>query len=578
MRKISFNISILIVLLFLAVFPQNVKSQDYPSDFMDIFQLENAFLKVVREAYVDTISGSELYQGAIDGMIKKLDPHSSFLPKNKAEEFTEKIRGNFQGVGITFALLDDKITVIESITGGPSEKAGIISRDRIVKIDDKDAIGIDEETVREKLRGEPGSKVNVHVERPGEEKLLKFTITRESINLDSVSHSYMIDDTTGYIALTRFTINTQNDVGNALSKLKAMGMRRLILDLRNNSGGSLDAAVGVVNFFINKGVIVYTKGKQKEEDKVWEARDYGDNQSYCDIPLIVMINHGSASASEIVSGALQDHDRALIVGQTSFGKGLVMNQYPLRNSLTQKDFGTLVLSVARYYTPSDRLIQRPYDNGKDQYIKEGLDDIDPNAADSSKAGRPIYFTDLGRKVYGGGGITPDVTIEPSQRLNTLERNLRSTHVFFEFADDYLLKHNDIPKYFEDFLLQYNIPEAELDRFKEFALKYNENIKDDVSPLKKELEELLQKHNIEENSRNIVLNSFREAGIDLDESLFQISSHFIEREIKQEIARMIWGSEARYRIWHTDDTELITSLSYFDEASDLLTRRLAIGDL
>ena len=447
-----------------------------------------------------------------------------------------------------------------------------------MKIDDKNAVGINEDAVREKLRGEPGSKVNVHVERPGEDKLLKFTIVRDSINMNSVSHSYMIDDATGYIALTRFTINTQNDVGDALTKLKAMGMKRLILDLRNNSGGSLDAAVGVVNFFINKGVIVYTKGKRIEEDKVWEARDYGNNQSYRDIPLIVMINHGSASASEIVAGALQDHDRALIVGQTSFGKGLVMNQYPLRNSLTQKDFGTLVLSVARYYTPSDRLIQRSYENGKDQYIQEGLDDIDPNAADSSKAGRPIYYTDLGRKVYGGGGITPDITLEPSKRLNSLEKSLRSTHVFFEFADDFLLKNNDIPKYFDEFLLNYSITEDELERFKQFALEYDENIKDDVAPLKNELTELLREYNIEENSRDIVLNSFNEAGINLEESLFQTSKHFIEREIKQEIARMIWGSEARYRIWHTDDIELITTLSYFDEASDLLSRRLAIGDL
>jgi carboxyl-terminal processing protease len=546
-------------------------------DELDIFQLETLILERVRKAYVDSVSGADLLRGAIDGMMKKLDPHSSYMPRTTADDFNEKIRGDFEGIGITFAILDNKITIIEVLEGGPSQVAGIMSRDKIVKIDGKSAIGLKEDRVKELLRGLAGSSVTVHVERPGEDKLLKFIITRDKINMDSVSHAYMIDDKTGYIALTRFSIKTPDDIARALVKLKTMGMQRLVLDLRNNSGGSLEAAVGVVNFFINTGTVVYTKGKRDIDNNVWTASPSGKYPSYTNFPMIVMINHFSASASEIVAGALQDHDRALIVGQTSFGKGLVMNPFPLVTRLNRKDFGTLMLSVAHYYTPSGRLIQRPYDNGRDEYIKEGFDDIDPNAADSSKAGKPVYYTDLGRDVYGGGGITPDRVIDPSPKLNEYESALRGTHIFFEFADDYLLRHNDIPNYFEEFLLNYHLPPNELERFRKYAMERNITI-GETSPFRTELEKLLQKHQIPQNSEEIITKSLEDAGINVHETLHQQSLHFIEREVKQEIARMKWGSEARYRIWHTDDTELITALSFFNEASELLARRLAIGNL
>lgn len=579
MRKISLRVFIVLVVVFYSAFPLKANSQNYPIELNgDIFRLENAFLDVVRRAYVDSIDNVELYRGALDGMIKKLDPHSSFMPEKEAGEFTEKIRGNFQGIGITFAILDDKITIIDAIQGGPSEKAGLTSRDKIVKIGGKNVIGIDEDQVKDRLRGDAGTKVDVHIERPGEKKLLKFTIIRDRVKLNSVSHSYMIDDTTGYIALKSFTINARNDVGKALAKLKAMGMGRLLLDLRGNSGGSLEAAVGIVDFFINNGVVVYTKGRRTGDNNTWRASDLGSKQSYSDIPMIVMINHGSASASEIVAGALQDHDRAFIVGQTSFGKGLVMNPFPLFNKRTKKNFGTLMLSVAHYYTPSDRLIQRTYKNGREEYIREGLDDIDPNAADSSKTGKPVFYTDLGREVFGGGGITPDITFNQTRKLNSLERSLRATHVFFEFADDYLLRHDDIPKYFDEFLFSYRIPDDELERFKQFAIEYDDRIKESKPPFRNEIEKLLEKYEVSDKSIDVIVEGMREEGINIDETFFQKSAHFIEREIKQEIARMIWSSEARYRIWHTDDTELINSLSYFEEASELLARRLAIGDM
>lgn len=575
MKIKSVGTAIIVILVLLSTF---ALSAPYDENFgdLEIIRAETLILDWIRRAYVDSISNSELYQGAIDGIIKKLDPHSSFLFPERAQDFNEKLRGNFQGIGITFAIINKKITVIEAIKGGPSEIAGLMARDKIVKIENENVIGISEDSVKTFLRGPKGTEVRIHVERPGEEKLLRVTITRDTINMNSVSHAYMIDDKTGYLALTQFTINTPEDVADALKKLKSLGMKQLIFDLRGNTGGSLDAAVSVVKFFITNGTIVYTEGKREIDYKTWVAKPT-KYPAYTDIPMIIMTNHGTASASEIVSGALQDHDRALIIGQTSFGKGLVMNPFPLRNNFENKPYGTLMLSVARYYTPSSRLIQRPYENGREEYIKEGFDDVDPNAADSTKAGKPVYYTDLGRKVYGGGGITPDIPIDRPKNLNPYEAALRNSYVFFEFTDDYLVRHTDIPDNFVDFLLHYRIPETEIEQFREFAIGRGITNGDD-KPLRKDFENLLKKEKFSQESIDKAISAVKESGVDTDETLFERSADFIERGIKQEMARMIWGPEARYRVIHTGDMELITTLSYFTEAKELLERRLAIGGL
>jgi len=551
-------------------------SETVPSD-LEVFTIEHLILQTIRTAYVDTVGTVDLIKGAIGGMMDQLDPHSSFMEPETASEFKEKIRGDFQGIGITFSIMDDKkITVIESIPGGPSEQVGITSRDKIVRIDGKSAVGIPQDSVKVLLRGPAGSQVKVSVERPGEDNLMEFTIVRDRIMLSSVSHSYMIDEETGYLAITQFSINTQDDVIRALKKLDALGMKRLVLDLRNNSGGSLEAAVGVVNLFINSGVVVYTRGKRELDNNTWNAAPLENQKTYTNIPMIVMINHASASASEIVAGALQDHDRALIVGQTSFGKGLVMNPFPLV-STRRKNFGTLMLSVAHYYTPSGRLIQRPYENGRDEYIKEGLDDIDPNDPDSLHVSGPVFHTDLGREVYGGGGITPDIRLERPQQLNELEAQLRGTHVFFKFADDYLRRHDDVPKYFDEFLLGYDISDEEMERFKTFAA--DDGIEIDTRPrIMSDLDGLMEDYDVTPETRQKLVECLESSGEVLSASLFDQSRPFIDRMIKQEIARMKWGSEARYRVWHTEDTELISALSCFEDASELLAQRLAIGDL
>lgn len=561
----------IVVMIVAARSPGTVYSENDTLNYLEKANVLHNIAQAVRDSYIDTLDVGVLWDGAIKGMIDKLDPHSGYMPPRQALDFTERIKGDFEGIGITFSMINDKITVIDVIPNGPAEKSGIRSRDKIVRIDGKDAVGLSIDEVKDKLRGPSRSKVVTSVERPGEDNLLKFTITRGQIEVNSVSHAYMLDDTTGYLALTRFTLYTHLDVRKALERLREQGMKRLVFDLRNNSGGSLDTAIGVVDLFIDEGIIVSTKGRRRRDNRTWRAKNYAQDEN---IPMIVMINHRSASASEIVAGALQDHDRSLIVGQTSFGKGLVMNTLGIK--VEGKDNGTLVLSVARYYTPSGRLIQRPYTGSREEYIKEGFDDYDPNALNEDKTDKPVFHTDLGREVYGGGGITPDITLESIGTLNKLEWELRNANLFFEFADGYLERHPEVTLDFETFLSDYSVPAEDFERFKQFAIDKGVKI-DNVSLFRNDLKEMFAKYDIPAEAGEKLEQTLVSSGINLDETLFEKSRNFIEREIKQEIARMLWGSDERYKVWHTSDNELKEALTYFDEAEDLLEKRLAIGD-
>jgi carboxyl-terminal processing protease len=566
-------LSLLVAVWF--VFPAANSSAD-TLNLNDKLLIQQYILTYVRSEYVDSISSSDLLDGAIEGMIEKLDPHSNYMPPQAADDFAERIRGEFAGIGITFTMVNGKITVIEVVEDGPSEAAGLKSRDKIIRINGEDAKSLSQEAIKERLRGDAGTKVTVLIERPGRPAPIQVVITRDMVELNSVTHAYMLNKTTGYISLTRFSMKTRTDMERAFAKLKERGMQQLVLDLRNNSGGVLDAAVGVVNLFLKEGKIVYTQGRKKTADHIWNAS--GD-APFPDLPLIVMVNHGAASASEIVAGALQDHDRALIVGQTSFGKGLVMNPIRLigpdaHDPNRKVQLGTLMLSVSRYYTPSGRLIQRPYAGSRDEYIKAGFDDIDPNASDSSRAGKPVYKTDLGRNVYGGGGITPDVTIMPLRKLNALERAIRNSNLSFEFADEYLLRHADILGDFPAFLADYRIPRAELVRFGAFITTKGVKV-DSLSTFEEDLKKILAKYDIPATSMSRIENVLSEDRVHPDEHLFDRSMPFIEREIKQELARMIWGPEERYRVWHEDDTELSAAVACFPQAIELLTSRLAL---
>lgn len=364
-------------------------------------------LRLIEVKYVDTIDVNNLVGGAIEDMLNELDPHSFYISSNDLQAVNESLDGNFEGIGIEFYIVRDTIIVVTPISGGPSEALGIMSGDKIIKVEDSlvAGVGIADQEVIDLLRGPGGSEVTISIARYGQEELLDFTIVRDKIPLFSVDVGYMIDDTVGYIKVNRFSNTTYREFMEQLRELNDLGMRRLILDLRQNPGGYLSGATMIADEFIGgKDLLVYTMGKAY--DRVdYEAKEPGEFERGA---LAVIIDEGSASASEILAGAVQDWDRGLIVGRRSFGKGLVQEQYPL------SDGSAVRLTIARYYTPTGRCIQKPYDEGEDAYNMEldnrytsgelmSLDSV--HVSDSL-----VYYTPKGRSVYGGGGIMPDVFI------------------------------------------------------------------------------------------------------------------------------------------------------------------------
>jgi carboxyl-terminal processing protease len=394
----------------------------------------NDVIRYTKEIYIDSVSTQGLVEGAIDGMFGKLDPHTSYIPPQAQSSSEESFRGNFEGIGVEFQIIRDTIVVVSAITGGPSEAVGIQSGDRIIKINGKSSVGFKNEDVFKNLRGKKGTKVEVTVKRPSLGKIFTFNIIRESINLFSVDASLMVDSVTGYISLTRFSETSTSEMKSALKNLSENGMKNLILDLRNNPGGYLDQAFTVSDLFIsNNKLIVYTKGRLKEFDEEFLARrDY----PYENIPLIILVNKGSASASEIVAGAVQDWDRGLIVGETTFGKGLVQRPIKLR------DDSAVRITIAKYFTPSGRAIQRDYKD-KNRYYSD-LADRDEGEADNylhdieKDSSKIVFKTKNGRTIYGGGGITPDFILESASDSDFLVE-LRRNNIYYQFIRTYLDK-------------------------------------------------------------------------------------------------------------------------------------------
>jgi carboxyl-terminal processing protease len=396
-------------------------------------------MNFVESRYVDSVNKQKLTKVAIQNMLEEMDPHSVYIPAKRRERMNSELEGNFEGIGIQFNVIQDTIAVISPIEGGPSEKLGIQTGDKIIKVegDDVAGIGISNQKVVDLLRGEKGTEVDVTIKRPGVAEPLQFTITRDKIPIHSVRASYMIDDKTGYIKVNRFSANTTQEFREAMSELRDEGMENLMLDLRGNPGGYLRASIRMADAFLEQGKnILYTNGRAKPK-QTYDATSRGDFENG---KLSILINEGSASASEIVSGAVQDHDRGLIVGRRSFGKGLV--QEPKEFS----DGSALRLTVARYYTPTGRSIQKPYKQGVEEYRKDIMeryqqgefiykDSID--FADSLK-----YKTPKGRTVYGGGGIMPDIFIPIDTVLNNskfmtkLRQNGLINRFALQFVDKY----------------------------------------------------------------------------------------------------------------------------------------------
>lgn len=397
-------------------------------------------LDYVQAKYVDTVNISNLEDGAVADVLEQLDPHSTFIPSKDLKEVNQEMEGNFEGIGIEFFLVSDTIMVVSVISGGPAESVGIQAGDKIIMIDDTSFAGkhIADRDVVSHLRGQKGTKVKVSIQRNGVSNLLPFTITRDKIPMYSIDASYMVDKNTGYIKVNRFSETSYDEFTNAVKKLKQQGMSRLVIDLRQNGGGLLNAAADIIDELLDQEkIMVYTKGR------VYSRMDYktrvlGDFEEG---PLAILIDEGSASASEIVAGAIQDWDRGVIVGRRSFGKGLVQEQYGL------SDGSALRLTVAKYYTPSGRCIQKPYDKNLNDYYDEVVNRYHNGEvlnADSIHLNDTVkYYTSKGRVVYGGGGIIPDVfvSLDTSNNGNSFLNAVLNQGLIQQFSYNYYQNHS-----------------------------------------------------------------------------------------------------------------------------------------
>jgi carboxyl-terminal processing protease len=394
-------------------------------------------LATMRVWYADDIVPSKLVYASIQGMLGNLDPHTNFLEPEEYGAMQEKQRGSFYGLGIIISKRNGKITVITPLEGSPADRLGIRAGDIIDRVEGQPIDDLPVDAVVRKLKGPKGSRVRITIVRPGLPEPLQMTVTRAEIPTNSVAYAFMVEPQTGYIRLKDFTQTSSQELAEAWEKLGKQGMKRLVFDLRSNPGGLLDQAVGVSDFFLSKGdKVVSTRGRAAGSDQTFLAP--GKNTK-ARVPVVVLLNKGSASASEIVAGAVQDHDRGLIVGQTSWGKGLVQSVFTL------SDGAGLALTTAKYYTPSGRCIQRDYKDVLEYLAPEGEEGAEETSGPTES--REIFRTDAARTVHGGGGISPDVFVK-AEPLSRFAATLYARGLFFEYAVHYRAQHPEIPRDFQ----------------------------------------------------------------------------------------------------------------------------------
>jgi len=389
------------------------------------YRVFTSALAAVDREYVEALPSDRLIYDSIGGMLQTLDPHSSFFTPRDYAQMRERQEGKYYGVGLSIQTIDGDVTVMSLFEGSPAYRAGIRRGDIIARVKGEDAKGWTTDQTAKQLKGPKGTKVNISIKRPGYDKLIDMDVERDEVTIVTVRGVFMIDPTTGYIKLGDFGETSDAEVGAALEKLKSQGMKRLVFDLRDNPGGLLDAAIKIANRFLPRGdMIVYTRGRVPNSDQDYRGADQPDFNG----PMMVLVNRNSASASEIVTGALQDHDRALVVGETTFGKALVQSVYRISEN------AGLALTTGRYFTPSGRMIQRPWDNAFDEYLTYTL--RDQNEKREHNAAQ-LKYTDAGRKVYSGGGIEPDKFFAgPVQGFNPsrFSRSLVGRAAFANFAE------------------------------------------------------------------------------------------------------------------------------------------------
>jgi carboxyl-terminal processing protease len=482
-------------------------------------------LNLIDEEYVDTIDKAKMVEELIPDILKRLDPHTVYIPAKELQEVNEELEGNFGGIGVQFSIQNDTVMVVSVVSGGPSEKLGIMPGDRIVAVNDTSITGIKitNNDVMKKLRGPMGTKVKVGILRNGSAKQLSYEITRDAIPVYSVDVSFMVNDQTGYIKVNRFAKNTYEEFITALAKLRQQGCKKLVVDLRGNSGGFLEVAFNMINEFLGNGeMIVYTEGKASSR-KNMTANGTGTCQN---VQVAVLIDEFSASASEIFAGAIQDNDRGVIVGRRSFGKGLVQQQMSL------PDGSALRLTVARYYTPSGRCIQKTYAKGTDDYYTDIMkryehgefyqkDSIHFN--DSLK-----YKTKNGRTVYGGGGIMPDVFVpRDTSKVTNYYYSLREKGAIYQFALLYADQHREAL--------------SKLNKAEQFETSLN------GSELVAQLIKYAEKQGVKPNMAQL-----------------NVSRALIETDLKAYVARNIIDNDGFYPILLKQDSELQAAVDALDK--------------
>lgn len=462
------------VILIILVFCFSLGGQAQKDDPATTSQKFEAMLQIINYAYVDTVNEPELVEKAIIAALKELDPHSQYISKEALQKTNEPLEGNFEGIGVSFQLYKDTILVISPIPGGPSEKVGVMAGDKIVKIGGENATGkkLDNNYVFEKLRGKKDTPVDISIYRKGKKNLIEFTIIRDMIPINSIDAGFMANPNTGYIRLNRFSRTTMDEFSIILESLEEQGMKNLVLDLRGNSGGYLDVAINLADEFLGYGkLVLYTRGYSSPKRK-YKTTFRGKFESG---KLAILIDEGSASASEIVAGAVQDWDRGIIVGRRSFGKGLVQRPYYLPDSSVVR------LTIARYYTPTGRCIQKSYKEGYEHYyedLSKRLEHGELSSADSINFPDSLkYYTPHERVVYGGGGIMPDIFVPwDSTKYSDFYVDLLSKGIFIDFVLDYIDKERQglRKKYhnFQQFDKGFKVDDKFMKMFTDYARKHD----------------------------------------------------------------------------------------------------------
>lgn len=510
-------------------------------------RLYTELVTAAHENYGADVNYRDLVYASINGMVRTLDPHTNFLPPQAYTGMRERQQSSFYGLGILVSMRSGRVTVITPIEGGPASRLGIQAGDIIDTIDGESTEGLVLDEAVGKLKGPKGTEVTITILRHNLEKPLEFTVARAEIPLTTVRYSYMLTPDTGYMRITDFNRGTAKEVADSIHQLREQGMKRLLLDLRNNGGGLLDQAIEVSDQFVPEGTkIVETRGRTRSSQQAFFA---GEQYDELDMPLVVLVNTGTASAAEILAGAIQDHDVGVIAGTPTWGKGLVQTVYSL-------SYGAgLALTTARYYTPSGRLIQRDYSSYYDYYSYDGqpqqtadTDEAQPEAppaittedlevqgeAKTPEADpRQTFTTDLGRKVYAGGGIAPDVTVELDP-LTPFAQHLLTYNAFFDFGVEYQDKH---PVHSE----QWQPDGKVLESFKQWLVEKKINTADELA------------------------EGFADAG----------NREYALRQIHAEVFNAVYGQNAWHRVLAQGDAQIQEGLDLFDRAAKLLARRDAL---